>query len=500
MKYQRCIFILVLSVCFLCCPGAFAVEEVVSDSEGLPPQKEEARPISLGECVRFAVYNSFEVKIAKLDLLIAETDKMYAESVFDALIFGDVNYTEDKRQQISVFAPDDSQTNAYSLGITKELLTGTELTAQWSDTRDWVNTPFVTRNPAHTAQLLLEARQPVGRNFFGYIDRNNLSVTKLAILNADLQMKDSIEEIIANVEKAYWNLVFRKRSLDIRRDILEKARKLNESNAKNYDIGLIELADYFASQANVRIRETDYSIAENAYRRAEENLKLIMNMDDSIRLFPGEAFSRESVGYDLVDCLKVAFEKRRDYMMDKRDVEIKNITLKMKDNEKWPEIDLVGSMAMNGVDTKFAKAFGKTTVADNTYYYAGIEFSVPVENNLARGEYKKAAYEKEEAILTLKETERTIITEVGNSFRDVVTYNTNVANMVEAVSLQAKKLKEEEKRFKYGRSKTKTLIDYQQDLLLTETGEALVLLDRETSRVGLERDMNVILDKYERLL
>ena len=459
--------------------------------------QEEISAITLEECVGFALYNSFEVRLAKLDLLVAETDKLYAEAVFDTMIFGDVHYVEDKRQQISVFAADDTQDNHYSAGVSKEFITGTEMTATWRDTRNWVNTPFVTENPSHTAELAVELRQPVGKNFFGYIDRNTLSVTKLAILNAGLEMRDKIEREVARVEKAYWTLVFEWQAVRLREGILARAQDLHETNKKSYDMGIIERADFLASEANVLVNETSLEVEENRRRRAEEDLKLSMNMGEEMRIFPAGTFSEEDMEFNLKDCLMGAFENRRDYKIRKRDVEINKINLKMKDNAMWPEIDLVGSMAMNGVEGDFEKAAGKTTVNDNTRYYAGVEFSMPLENSSARSEFEKAGYEKEKAIVALKETERTIITEVGNSFRDVTTFNANVGRMTEAVDLQAEKLDEEEKRFQYGRSTTKTLIDYQHDLLRTEIDKNLVLLEREISRVDLERSMNVLLPKYE---
>lgn len=486
------------SVCMvmLTVTGFSSVTDVVV--EGDVDSQQEG--ISLEECVTYAVRNSFEAKMAKLDLMIAETDKLFAEAVFDTFLFGEAGYIEDKRQPASVFAGNDSQTNIYSAGISKEFLTGTQVNATWSDQRDWVNSQFVTRNPSHDAQLMLEVTQPVGSNFFGYVDRTNLSVTNLAIKNAGIELQNRIEQLISDVEKDYWDLVYAKRSMEIHKNMLERARDLNETNKRNFDTGIIERVDLLASEANVLTREKDYLIARDTYRRTEENLKLIMNMNEEDRIFPEEGFSSEPEEFDLGECLKTAFENRRDYKIRKRDVKIKDLKLKMKWNEKWPEIDLKGSFGMNGLEGDFDKAAGKTTVRDNTYYYAGIEVTVPVENSQARGGYKKASYEKEKAIVALKETERTIITQVGNDLRLVLTMNASVSNMTEAVKLQREKLDEEGKRYKYGRSTTKRLIDYQTDLLNAERQEAIELLARERSRVELERDMSTLLGKYEELI
>ena len=84
-----------------------------------------------------------------------------------------------------------------------------------------------------------------------------VSVTSLAIQNADLDTKERIETMLANVETAYWEWAFSKKSMQIYRQILEKARNLQQTNAGNYDIGRIEKGDFLASQANVLIREKD---------------------------------------------------------------------------------------------------------------------------------------------------------------------------------------------------------------------------------------------------
>jgi len=458
------------------------------------------RPVSLVDCVWFAVYNSFEVKLARLDLYIAETGLMYSQAVYDTFLYGGASYIEDKRQQLSVFAPDDSQTNNYSAGVTKTLPTGTELTAELSDEREWTNTIFVSKNPAHNAELLLQFKQPVLKNTFGFVDRTNVSVTKLAIKNADLEMRDRIEALIADVEKAYWDLVFAKRRLEIFDGILEKARNLHETNRKNFDMGLIEKVDFVASEANLSQAEAEVLVVKNNYRRAEENLKLIMNQNAKNRITSAERFNGRYLDRDLPGCLKEAFEKRRDYKIRKRDIKINGLELSMKDNERWPEVDLTGSMSMNGLEGKFEKAMGKTTVVDNVYYYAGIEVSFPFENREAESEYLKAKYEKQSALVKFKQVERRIITEVGNAFRAVIAYENSIGFIKKAAVLESEKLKEEEKRYKYGRSNTKRIIDYQRDLLFAELEEARYLLNHMIAKVDLDRSMNIILGKYEDIL
>jgi outer membrane protein TolC len=456
--------------------------------------------LSPEDCVVYSIANSFEAKLAKLDLMISETQMLYSEAVFDTIFFGNVSYIEDKRQPVSVFSGDNRQTNLYSAGGRKKLPSGTELAVSWSDQRDWVNSPFVTVNPSHNAQLTMEAVQPILRNAFGFVDRSRITLTRLAIMNADLDTAERIEKLTADVEKKYWAVVYYKTMLEAYGNMLERAMALNEANAQNYDLGIIERPDMLSSEANVLMREKDVILAKEEYERSREDLKLLMNLQEQIEFIPSATFSEGGGKIDLANSLKTAFEKNREYQKLRRDAEMSDISMKIKNNQLWPELDLEGALAMNGLERDFSKAAGKTTVADNTFYYLGAKFSFPLENSLARGEQYRASYEKEKALVSLKQKERSIITVIGNAYRAVMSLNSSVSKVKEAARLQAEKLKEEEKRFSSGRSATKRIIDYQTDLINAEKAEAAELFAREVARINMEKEMNVLLEKYEGFL
>lgn len=451
-------------------------------------------------CVKYAVENSFDVKLARLDLYIAETDILYSEGVFDTLFYVGAGYSEDKLQQSSVFAADDNQSNDYYAGLSKTLPSGTELTAEIGDTRFWSNSAFVSKNPYHNMEFFLDMKQPLGRNMFGFVDRANITLTRLAVKNASLEMQDRVEAFIEKVEIAYLDLVLAEKTLDIYRSILGRAQRLYDNDLKNFDMGLIERVEIYASEANVANLEAELLLAENAYRRSEEILKMLMNLDPEVRIRPAQNDAYRGDSGTLADSIKEAFAGRRDYLAAKRECEIKDLDVRVKENEKWPEVDLTLSMKTNGLEEGFGRAGSKMTGADNTYYYAGIEASVPLENSKARSQHIKKKEEKKRALVRLKEVERSIITEVGNSFGDVKAFEGSLKFILRAVKLQSDKLTEEEKRFSLGRSETKRLIDYQQDLLRAELEEARSLVDRKKAWVALERSTNTLLARYEELI
>jgi outer membrane protein TolC len=255
-----------------------------------------------------------------------------------------------------------------------------------------------------------------------------------------------------------------------------------------------------ASEANLARIKAELAIAKNDYNRTRENLKLVMNMPDGTVIEPARELLFKEKSASLGECLKTAFARRRDYLISKIDVDIRGIELKMKSNAKWPEIDLVGTWAFNGLEPEFSKAWDKATGADHSYYYAGIEINLPVENKQARSEFKKARFEKEKAVIRLRDVERKIITEINNSYEDVKAFEKSIPYVFSAVDLQKEKLQEEVKSFTYGRSNTKRIIDYQNDLLNAQREKTEYLYRHKAAVVDLERAMNVIIKKYKDLL
>ncbi|MBU1083725.1 MAG: TolC family protein, partial [Candidatus Omnitrophica bacterium] len=281
------------------------------------------------------------------------------------------------------------------------------------------------------------------------------------------------------------------------KEMLKRSEELNETDKKNFDIGLAEKVDLMASEANLSRIKAEYNISKNDLEKAKADLRLLMNVPAENDLEVREDIMLESPCDDIEGGLKEAFMKRRDYIAAKKDIEIKGLNLRIKKNNSWPEIDVSLSMAVNGLEGDLTEAVRKATGRDNTYYFAGIEVEMPLDNRDALSQKAKAGYEKEKALITLKETERVIITEIGNAFGDMKALKESIEYSDKAVELEEKKLAEEETRFKYGRSGTKRIIDYQRDILNVKLENAVFRRRYNNAVIDLARKMNVTLGKYK---
>lgn len=464
----------------------------------LAEEKQELQ-LSLEGVSELALKNNLDIQIAKFDAYIKRNDIYDAISVFDAILSGEVAYTDDQRKSTSSLGASVSKTNDYSLELEKKLPTGTTLGLGFDHTRNWSNSAYATSNPAHDSQASLSITQEIGKNFFGLIDRNDVKITKLDIENSDYSSIDKIEDYLAEVQKAYWKVVLNREKVKIREEMLDRAESLFKIYTNKTKMGLAENPDLYAAEANMNIRENELLSAQNDLRMAENNLLLKLNMNDrdKINIVIEEMLNTEGVQeQDFIESLRMAISNRRDYKSAFNEIKSKNLKVAMKKNNMWPEIDLEASIARNGVAKYYKDAMDDIVGQDNPKYYYGIKFKYPLENSQAKGQYETAKLEKAKSLVLLKKKEREIVVEINDSVGTVNTSLETVKNSYAVVDLQQKKLDEQEKRFKLGRSDSDTLIRYQNDLLTAKISLADTLYTYYSDFIDLRVKENSLLDSY----
>ena len=167
----------------------------------------------------------------------------------------------------------------------------------------------------------------------------------------------------------------------------------------------------------------------------------------------------------------------------------------MKKNERWPQLDLEGSLKLNGVSRTYGSAAGKAFSTKNPEYYAKATFSFPFEDREGRSAYNKAKYEKAKALLSLKKVEKTIVTEIDDIVRRVNVYKERAERAIRIEELQKRKLKEEERQFGYGRSDSDRIIRFQESFLNSGIKTLTAINEYKDSLIDLYLNQDIFLEK-----
>jgi len=162
----------------------------------------------------------------------------------------------------------------------------------------------------------------------------------------------------------------------------------------------------------------------------------------------------------------------------------------------WPEINLVASLARNGLGAHFPKAVQDISEEDNPEYFLGLKVSFPLENNKAESQAERAKLEKAKALLELKLLERKISIEIMDQVRTCNILREVTQTSRQVADLQDRKLQEEEKQFSYGRSDTDTIVRFQEDVLQARFKAAQDNFDYQSSLIDLRKNEGMLLGKY----
>ncbi|MDP8265885.1 MAG: TolC family protein [Candidatus Aceula meridiana] len=492
MMKKRLIYILIFSA--VCYPALAAaqtdIETIIQNSIATA----EARRLSLEEVTRLAFENNFDIQLAKFDAKIARTRNQEAVSIYDAYLNAEVSFRKDKSTSASSLAAGKTVNNDYDVGLSKKLPTGTTVSIDQTNNRQWTDSTAVIMNPSHNSSLGLTVEQNLGKNFFGIQDRGDVKITQLDVKNSEYLSLDKIEKSIFDVQVAYWDVVLAQEVLKIEKEVLAQAKKLYDTNQEKIADGLVEQPEFIASETNYKQNLINASIAKNSLQTKKNILKLLLNIsDDMSEVLPSQEFLTQDGDERLEESLKKAFSQRRDYRQALNTIKMKNINLSMKKNNTWPEINLKASMARNGLGEHFKQSVTSITQENNPDFLASLSVSFPLENRSAKAQLKKAEYQKAQALLSFKLLERKIMIEIVDQVRECNILRENAKGQKEIAQLESKKFFELQKIFSYGRSDIDTLIRYQREASLAHQSAALAAFNYQVALIKLRMSEGILL-------
>lgn len=453
-------------------------------------------PLSLKEAIRLALQNNFDIEMAKITRKINVYDITAEEAIYDTTLTAEINYEVDKAEASTGGRQRQNAAN-WDIGVEKKFSWGSLLSFDFLNNRTSTTPSTVAATPAYSSDASVSLTQPLLYNSLGIIDRSTVKLVKLDVSKLDLDLLDSIEATIADVQKTYWDLVYAQGNLEVKKEALRIAKDFLTITKKQCDDGALEETDLFAAQANVGKRENELLEAHSDISDISDNLKLAMNFFADVDFLPTDKSLLNSISLEKNTNLLLALENRRDFKKEKLTIESQDITIAMKKNSRLPQLDVVGTFTANGLAREMLNALGESSGLDDPTYYVGLEFSVPFENRKARSEFKQAELEKAKAIWNLKKIEKEIFIDISKSLRALNLHKQQASHNEKIETYQEKKLKGEEKKYGFGRSSSDVIIRYQDDVLNARIALIKSLAYYEKALVDLKRNQNIILNEVD---
>lgn len=319
----------------------------------------QQKPLTLRDSISMALENNKDIEVTRKDVKKAEFDLQIARGVYEPRFTGQAYYEHAKTPVFSFFGggPDGSLTtsnvvgNATLQGSVEKW--GGSFSATASNSRVGTNNLFTAVNPTYTTSLALSYTQPLlrGRRFDQ--NRRSIEIAKRNLSLTDTQFRQKTIDIITNVQRAYWDLTYALRNLQVQRDGVKDAKDQLEHNKRLVNEGQLAPIDIVAAETQVANFEQSVYDALNQVTISENNLKnlIAQNKNDALwgqSVVPVDSVELVSPSTTLPEALDAALQNRPELEINTAQKEINQIDQKFYREQSKPQIDLVGSYTTTG--------------------------------------------------------------------------------------------------------------------------------------------------------
>ncbi len=319
------------------------------------------RPMTVREAIALALENNKDIEVSRQNVRAAEFDLRGATGAFEPRLTGQTYFERSKTPNVSIFstnATTDNTSLVGNVGIGGLIRgAGTSYSASVSTQQVTTNNPISILSPQNNTSFSLSVTQPLfrGRGFDS--TRRVIEIAKRNLSLTDTQFRQRSIDIITNVQRAYWDLVFALRNLQVHRDGVRDAKDQLAHSKRLVEEGQLAPIDIVAAETQVANIEQGVYEALEVVGRAENALKFLIakTKDDSVwaeALLPTDPVDLDAPRTTLTEALSSAFENRPEVELNNVQRDINAIDQKYYRDQIKPQIDLTASYTAAGVGGK----------------------------------------------------------------------------------------------------------------------------------------------------
>ena len=433
--------------------------------------------MSLQDLVEQAMKTNLDLKLTKSAVENKKAGILSAKSNYDWNL--SASYTWDRDNTPTSSSLDGasgsssvkSRNRIMSLGLTKNILWGTEFSFNYSNTLNETGNTFSTIPRSHNSNFTISATQPLIKTFFFSSFKNSLKEAKFDWRAAGENLKNEIDEIIfKTIELAFDHLESTK-SLEIKKMALNNAKTNYEYAKKRKKLGRISKVDLLDAKANWLTKKNQLSEAEI---KVKETKTLLTNhvygdfevLDD----FKVELKNKNHKipKLDIESMSKTALKQRKDYKEQLINVKKSRLSLNDAKINRLPELDLKLENTYAGIGVKGSDAFDQVKKRDFKSWETGLTLTSPIMRYAKRASYKMKKLQLRQEQIKLLKLKKEILFESYKNYEKLKSSNERTRALQAALEAEREKKRAIRAKFRSGKA---SLTDYLQSLEEHEQAE-----------------------------
>lgn len=294
-------------------------------------------------------------------------------------------------------------------GARKTTRTGTEL--EWSQEIGFLdsNSSFFVPRDQGNARLSLSLTKPLLSRGGRYYNERLVTQARIENRVAWEDMRGEVEQRIADVIAAYWQLYEIRAQLTQQRELLARSRHIEQLlvSRQHFDAALIEITK--AKQRVARRADQVIDLEADLQKRQARLAALVgsealIGAESDLELIPIAAPTIDQTQWNLRDAVAQALENRPEVRAATHDVELSALELRVTRVELEPQLNWVfnGYLSQLNGASKVARSFGEQ-FANAPGISTGLEFEFPRGQRAFRAQHREALLRAKQRSQRLRE-------------------------------------------------------------------------------------------------
>jgi len=431
-----------------------------------------------------------------------------AVPIYDPAVTGQLNWAHQTTPQASTFT---TGTNALvsnvvtgNAGYLQGFSTGTQVSANFANSHQNVNSRNVDVNPFTGSSLGFSVTQPLLRGFGSSLNRRFIRIAGNEQRISSLLFQQQLIQTVYGVIRLYTDFVALYEDEKVKQETVTLAEKLLSDTRAQVEEGT--LAQVELTRANAQVFSTRQDLINSTGLREEQEaiLKTVLTRDKnqeirSVRIVPTDALTispSEDVR-PIQDLISDAIANRPDLGQARIQVENSIIGLQGARNATLPEVDLVGGMTNSGLNGGYGGVLGQVLARDYPTYGIGLQVTVPIHNRIAEADLARDEIQVKQQQVRVKQLQNQAQLEVEDALIAMRRARASYDAAVQARKFQQESLEAEQAKFEVGASTSFFVIQYESLLAQAKSTEVAAMSSWVKAKAALQRATGTILDQHQ---
>ena len=474
-----CRFVSILIICLTFVFTAnisIAEDDEIDDNPFYKISEGEILQIRIKDAIFQALEQNPTVTIQRQEPAKYKTLANEERADFDPELTASVDQSKTKLQRFLGTQPDPVRMtwdrSNYDIEISETLPTGTNISANMSMTGS-VSSLYTDQ---FSGVVGVTVTQALLRGFGIGANMANLRKAKLDIEISQAELKAVAENLVADVEKAYWNLYLTAEEITIQKRSLELADRQLQESLERVAVGRLPELELAAVHAEVATRREALIDARGRHEQARLNFLFLLNPSGneiwSLRPVPVD---KPFIPTDSLDAItlheELGMQFRPDLIQAQLNLQKGELDIKQTKNGLLPQLDFFITYGK----TTYAKTFNDAIPDLQSPFHeaiAGITFALPVPNRRARARYDYARHTQEQKELAVKNMERLVQLDVRSAYIEAIRSKELIVATRVTRELQERNMGAEQEKFRVGKSTNYLVLQAQRDFTASQLDEA----------------------------